>query len=105
MDQGEFLDESQSELSLKERLKEDELPYLKQRVSDLEDELQFLKSLWTKHPMSIVYQMRIKTRDGEKVWVNIRDVTLSELTVLDQDDEVREWIADCRCPFDNRMDF
>jgi hypothetical protein len=104
MDQGDFLDESQSKSSLKERLKADELPYLKGRVTELEDELQFLKSLWTKHPMSVVYQMRIKTRNGQKVWVNTRDVTLAELMTLDHDDEIQGWIDDCRCPFDNRMD-
>ena len=103
MDQDDFLDESQSEMSLKERLEADELPYLKQRVTELEGELQFLKSLWTKHPRSIVYHMHIKTKEGEKVWVNIRDATLAELTTLDHDDEIQGWIDDCRCPFDHRM--
>ena len=105
MDKSDFLDESQSEVSLKERLKEDELPYLRQRVAYLEDELKFLKSLWTNHSRSIVYHMHIKTRGGEKVWVNIRDATLAELTTLDMDEEVQGWIDDCRCPFDHRMKF
>ena len=105
MDQDNFLGESQSKSSLEDRLKADELPYLKRRVTELEDELQFLKSLWTKHSMSVVYQMHIKTRNGQKVWINVRDATLAELVTLDHDDEIQRWIDDCRCPFDNRMDY
>ena len=83
---------------------EDQVIVLEAHVLDLEEELSFLKSLWTKHPMSVVYQMRIKTRSDQKVWVNTRDVTLAELMTLDHDDEIQGWIDDCRCPFDNRMD-
>ena len=82
---------------------EDRVMSLEKQVLDLEEELSFIKSLWTKHPMSVVYQMHIKTKNGKKVWINVRDVTHKELLELDPDDEVQEWIDDCRCPFDNRM--
>ena len=82
---------------------EDRVMSLENQLLDLKEELSFLKSLWTKHPMSVVYQMHIKTKNGKRVWVNVRDVTHKELLELDHDEEVREWIVECLLPFDNRM--
>ena len=82
---------------------EDQVIALEAHVLDLEEELSFLKSLWTKYPMSVVYQMRIKTKNGKKVWINVRDATHKELLELDQDEEIQEWIADCILPFDHRV--
>ena len=82
---------------------EDRVMSLEKQLRDLEEELSFIKSLWTKHPGSVVYHMHIKTKNGKKVWINVRDATLAELITLDQDEDIQEWIDDCRCPFDNRM--
>ena len=82
---------------------EDQVIALEAHVLDLEEELSFLKSLWTKYPMSVVYQMHIKTKNGKKVWINVRDATHKELLELDQDEEIQEWIADCILPFDHRV--
>jgi hypothetical protein len=76
---------------------------LKKQIQDLEEELTFIKSLWTHHSMSMVYHMHIKKKNGKRVWVNIRDATHKELLELDQDDDIKEWIADCLCPFDNKL--
>jgi hypothetical protein len=75
---------------------------LEEKILSLEEELAFIKRLWTHHSMSMVCDMKIKTKDGKKVWVNVRDITHKELLGLDQDDDVREWISDTLCPFDNK---
>jgi hypothetical protein len=79
---------------------------LKQRVSQLEEELHFMKSLWADHSMSIVCHMYIKTKSkgGHKVWINCTRVTESELMELDPDDDVRRWIDDSHTPFSNQID-
>ena len=80
----------------------EQISALEEKILGLEEELTFIKRLWTHHPMSMVYHMHIKTKGGMKVWVNVRDITHKELLELDQDDDVREWISDALCPFDNK---
>jgi len=80
---------------------------LKQRVSQLEEELRFMKSLWADHSMSMVCHMYIKTKTkikgGHKVWINSTRVTESELRELDPDDDVQRWLDDSHTPFSNRL--
>ena len=81
---------------------------LKKRVSQLEEELRFMKSLWTDHSMSMVCHMYIKTKikskGGHKVWINSTRVTESELRELNPDDDVLRWIDDSHSPFSNQID-
>jgi len=83
-------------------VKSDEIVALKKTIQTLEEDLSFIQSLWVHHSMAIVYHMWIKTKNGKKVWVNMRDATHKELLELDQDDDIRQWIEDCHQKFDNK---
>lgn len=83
-----------------ERKKEvnDELNYI-QRIHTLQKDLEFYKSVFKTHLNSALFNLRIKTIKGERVWVDkIKAFTDYQLLHdLDKDDEVLEWMKPIRC--------
>ena len=76
----------------------DELNYI-QQIHTLQKDLEFYKSVFKTHLNSALFNLRIKTIKGERVWVDkIKAFTDYELlNNLDKDDEVLEWMKPIRC--------
>ena len=59
----------------------------------LKDELKFYKSLFKTNSNSVVFNLHIKTMNGKKVWVDpVRD-SYQNLSKLDKDEDVNDWLA------------
>jgi len=69
----------------------DENTELKQQIESLEKEIYFLKSI-SEHYSSLVSNMHVKTKNGEKVWIDKQTVTKKELLELDKDEDVVVWL-------------
>tara|TARA_B100000575_G_C22838643_1_gene491725 strand:- start:201 stop:491 length:291 start_codon:yes stop_codon:yes gene_type:complete len=64
-------------------------------LSELEmvkKELEFYKSLFKTHYNSAVYNLSIKKKNGENVWVDHVIDNEEYLLSLDQDKEIEEWL-------------
>lgn len=79
--------------------KNKEIKYFQNRISDLEKELEFHKLIFKIKGNSAVFNLRIKTINGQKIWIDkIRDRFDRNLILsLDQDNETREWLEPVRC--------
>ena len=62
-------------------------------INDLELELFFMKQI-LQFPGSMVGNMYIKKKQGNKVWIDKIKVTTEELLTLDRDDDVKQWLQD-----------
>jgi len=63
---------------------------------ELKKELDFYKSLFKTHNKSCLFNLHIKTINGEKLWVDrVRDT--DKFHTLDIDDEVKEWSKPVKC--------
>ena len=62
-------------------------------INDLELELFFMKQI-LQFPGSMVGNMYIKQKQGNKVWIDKIKVTTEELLTLDRDDDVKQWLQD-----------
>ena len=69
------------------------------RIKELEEELEFYKSIFKTHRNSAVFNLRIKTINGEKIWIDKIKISTEYnlLNSLDEDDEIREWKTPVRC--------
>ena len=68
----------------------------KKTYEELEEELKFYKSIFVSHFASRVSNLRIKKRDGKKIWVDrVKDFEIFK--DLDKDKEVIEWLKPIRC--------
>lgn len=66
------------------------------QIMELKRECEFYKSIFETHSNSAVFNLHIKTINGQKVWVDrIRE--LDKLQLLDKDKEVIEWLKPVRC--------
>lgn len=66
------------------------------KIDELKKELDFYKSLFKTHNNSCLFNLHIKTINGEKVWIDrVRDN--HRFHELDKDKEVKEWIKPVKC--------
>tara|TARA_X000000950_G_C13866194_1_gene640843 strand:- start:749 stop:1006 length:258 start_codon:yes stop_codon:yes gene_type:complete len=82
-----------SELS---RLKK-ENALLKIKNNCIENKLKFYKSIFKTHRNSVVFQLKIKKKDGMPVWVDRIRNERSFIESLDRDSEIEEWLKPVRC--------
>tara|TARA_B100001094_G_scaffold315173_2_gene354869 strand:- start:1644 stop:1952 length:309 start_codon:yes stop_codon:yes gene_type:complete len=77
----------------------DEYNKLEIEKNKIQEELDFYQSIFQTHTNSAVFNLRVKTRNGEKLWVDkIKIITDYKLLYdLDEDDEVKEWKKPIRC--------
>lgn len=69
----------------------------KNDISELREELEFYKSVFKSHRNSLISQVKIKTLNGEKIWIDhIRD-DKNLIESLDRDSEVEEWLKPIKC--------
>jgi hypothetical protein len=79
-----------------ERLKK-EINDLKLEKKTLKKDLEFYKSLFKTHGNSVVFNLTIKSKNGEKIWVDHVRCDKNELLDLDMDDEILEWLQPVKC--------
>ena len=76
---------------------EKEIKNQKLEKDELKLELEFYKSLFKSHRNSVVYNLKIKKKQGKKVWIDhIRD-NREKILELDMDDEIKEWLKPIKC--------
>tara|TARA_Y100001958_G_C21202467_1_gene528950 strand:- start:971 stop:1654 length:684 start_codon:yes stop_codon:yes gene_type:complete len=66
-------------------------------TSELKEELEFYKSVFKSHRNSLVSQVKIKTMNGNKVWVDHIREDKKFIEALDRDEEVEEWLKPVKC--------
>jgi len=66
-------------------------------IASLKDELEFYKSLFKSHSGSVIYNLKIKHENGQRVWIDVIRCDKSELLRLDPDEEVSEWLKPVKC--------
>tara|TARA_B100000902_G_C27277017_1_gene899410 strand:+ start:813 stop:1088 length:276 start_codon:yes stop_codon:yes gene_type:complete len=73
--------------------------HLEKENKRLENDLYFYQSIFDVKNNSAVFNLRIKTINGVRIWVDkVLDHSDTEfLKLLDQDDEVKEWLKPIRC--------
>ena len=70
---------------------------LEKENQKLKEKLEFYKSLFKTRRNSCIFNLKIKTIDGEKVWIDrVRDQR-EDFIILDKDDEVEEWLKPIKC--------
>tara|TARA_B100001175_G_C19046682_1_gene419993 strand:- start:165 stop:431 length:267 start_codon:yes stop_codon:yes gene_type:complete len=76
---------------------EQEKNKLKNENLKLNSELELYKSLFNSHRNSVVYNLKIKKKNGKNVWIDrIRD-SHEKILELDMDNEVKEWLKPVKC--------
>ena len=65
----------------------------------LKKDLEFYKSIFQTHSNSAVFNLKIKTIDGERLWIDKVKIYSDHqlLNSLDKDDEVLEWLKPIPC--------
>jgi len=86
----EYIPETETELKQTKQ----ETKQTKQEASyeDLEAENKFLRSFMDSHYSSMVNNLRIKSKQGQPVWIDVQSASLRDLRELDEDEEVSEMI-------------
>jgi hypothetical protein len=60
----------------------------------LKEEIIFFNKIFVFYD-SIVYNMIIKYKNGEKVWIDKQKITKQQLLELDQDEDIKKLIESC----------
>ena len=65
----------------------------------LKKDLEFYKSIFQTHSNSAVFNLKIKTIDGKRLWIDKVKIYSDHqlLNSLDKDDEVLEWLKPIPC--------
>ena len=69
---------------------------LKERIIELEKDLEFYKSIM-KMRNSCIYNLHIKTINGERVWIDKVLGQREHFLQLDMDPQVEEWLKPVKC--------
>ena len=77
----------------------EEYNQLENEKNKIQKELEFYQSIFKTHINSAIFNLRIKTINGEKIWIDkIKIYTDYDLlNKLDEDEEVKEWKKPIRC--------
>jgi len=60
-------------------------------------DLDFYKSIFKTHRNSVVYNLYIKYKDKQRLWIDKIRTDKYELTQLDEDKDIIEWLKPVRC--------
>tara|TARA_B110001452_G_scaffold158648_1_gene132046 strand:- start:514 stop:771 length:258 start_codon:yes stop_codon:yes gene_type:complete len=63
----------------------------------VKDDLEFYKSIFMTHPNSAVFNLRIKSINGKRLWVDKVNAEHSLKIQLDPDEETVEWLQPIKC--------
>ena len=60
-------------------------------------ELEFYKSIFKTHRNSVVYNLYIKYKDKQRLWIDKIRTDKYELQQLDEDKDIIDWLKPVRC--------
>ena len=66
-------------------------------IHNLQNELDFYKSIFKRNTNSAIFNLSIKTINGERVWYDRVMDRIRLLYLLDEDEEVIEWKKPIKC--------
>ena len=61
-------------------------------IRDLQEQVAFYKTFSKQD--GLAYQLHVKFKNGQRVWVNSQKVSVQELQMLDRDPEIDAWISE-----------
>lgn len=61
-------------------------------IRELQEQVAFYKTFSEQD--GLAYQLRVKFKNGQRVWVNSQKVSVQELQMLDRDPEIDAWISE-----------
>lgn len=61
------------------------------------DELEFYKSIFKTHRNSVVYNLYIKYKNKQRLWIDKIRTDYNELNQLDEDEDIKEWLKPVKC--------
>ena len=61
------------------------------------DELEFYKSIFKTHRNSVVFNLYIKYKDKQRLWIDKIRTDNYYLKQLDEDEDIKEWLKPIRC--------
>ena len=70
---------------------------LQKDLNEKNDELEFYKSIFKTHRNSVVYNLYIKYKNKQKIWIDKIRCDKYELKQLDEDEDIKEWLKPIRC--------
>ena len=73
------------------------LESVKNELATVKEDLEFYKSIFKTHGNSAVFNLRIKSINGERLWVDKVRADYSLKIQLDPDEETIEWLKPVRC--------
>jgi hypothetical protein len=73
------------------------LVFTKGELETTKADLDFYKSIFKTHRNSVVYNLYIKYKDKQRLWIDKIRTDKYELTQLDEDKDIIEWLKPVRC--------
>mgnify|MGYP006088882363 FL=1 len=73
------------------------LESVENELATVKDDLEFYKSIFMTHPNSAVFNLRIKSINGKRLWVDKVNADHSLKKQLDPDEETVEWLQPIKC--------
>jgi len=74
-----------------------ELESVQNELVIVQNDLEFYKSIFMTHPNSAVFNLRIKSINGKRLWVDKVNAEHSLKIQLDPDEETVEWLQPIKC--------
>ena len=92
----DYYNEYPSMIKIVEALNE-ENDKLQRELNSTKEDLNFYKSIFKTHRNSVVYNLYIKYKDSKRLWIDKIKTDKYELTQLDEDEDIIEWLKPIRC--------
>lgn len=73
------------------------LESVENELATVKEDLEFYKSIFKTHGNSAVFNLRIKSINGERLWVDKVCADYNLKKQLDPDEETIEWLKPVRC--------
>ena len=73
------------------------LESVENELATVKEDLEFYKSIFKTHGNSAVFNLRIKSINGERLWVDKVRADYNLKIQLDPDEETIEWLKPVRC--------
>ncbi len=70
---------------------------LQDELVSTKEELKFYKSIFKTHRNSVVYNLYIKYKDKQRLWIDKIRTDKYELEQLEEDKDIIEWLKPVRC--------
>jgi predicted RNase H-like nuclease (RuvC/YqgF family) len=92
----DYYNEYPSMIKIVDKLNE-ENDKLQNELDETKDELEFYKSIFKTHRNSVVFNLYIKYKDKQRLWIDKIRTDNYYLKQLDEDDDIKEWLKPIRC--------